>query len=38
VTEHLPEMSHALFVGFGDDPEAARRSIAAGWQPPVIAA
>jgi hypothetical protein len=34
VSEHLPEMSHAHFVGFGDDPEAARASIAAGWQPP----
>ena len=34
VAEHLPPMAHALFVGFGDDPEAARASIAAGWQPP----
>jgi AcrR family transcriptional regulator len=34
VGEHLPAMSHALFVGFGDDPEAARASITAGWQPP----
>ncbi len=31
VAEHLPEMSHALFVGFGDDPNAARASITAGW-------
>ena len=23
VADHLPEMSHALFVGFGDEPEAA---------------
>ena len=34
VAQHLPEMSHALFVGLGDDPETARASIAAGWQPP----
>ena len=31
VAEHLPEMSHALFVGLGDEPEAARASITAGW-------
>jgi AcrR family transcriptional regulator len=35
VAEHLPEMSHALFVGFGDNPAAARASITAGWQPPM---
>jgi AcrR family transcriptional regulator len=34
VADHLPEMSHALFVGFGDEPEAAQASITAGWQPP----
>lgn len=22
VAEHLPDIAHALFVGFGDDPEA----------------
>ena len=33
VGDHLPEMGHALFVGLGDDPEAARASITAGWQP-----
>ena len=37
VGEHPPEMSRALFVGFGDQPDAARASITAGWQPPSLA-
>ncbi|WP_174278001.1 TetR/AcrR family transcriptional regulator [Goekera deserti] len=31
---HLPAMSAAAFAGFGDDPDAARDSAAAGWHPP----
>lgn len=38
VAEHLPEMSHALFVAFGDEPDAAWTSITAGWEPPAATA
>ncbi|GAA3381712.1 TetR/AcrR family transcriptional regulator [Cryptosporangium minutisporangium] len=34
LAEHLPSMAVAAFVGFGDDPAAARRSVDAGWSPP----
>lgn len=34
VAEHLPPMAHALLVGLGDQPNAARASVTAGWTPP----
>jgi AcrR family transcriptional regulator len=33
VAEHLPSMAAALFVGLGDQPDAARQSVSAGWLP-----
>lgn len=34
LVETMPAVSVAAFVGLGDRPPAARRSVAAGWHPP----
>lgn len=34
LAENLPPMCVAAFVGLGDRPAAARRSVSAGWHPP----
>ncbi len=38
LVEQLPSMVAAAFVGFGDEPDLARTSTAAGWRSPVRAA